>query len=369
MKKETVRKPLKICHFIHTLQIGGAEMLLLKICDELNRRYPGQYEFVILTTDRSGPLQQKFEEAGLRVVSVNLEKRRFLSCVAKVMMLLLKLRPAIVHTHLLPPDKYGQTAAFFARIRHRVSTIHNMEPHLTGAERFAVELVRLFATNMIAVSTGVKDNVVSRYRYRASKIEVIHTAPSAPAAVDRAKELTWPVRIVNIANVKESKGHQFVVPAAIAMRDIDARFSWEIIGSTDSPLADVMRTSIAGNNLAESVILRGKVANASQLLPQYSIMISLSVYEGLPLSVIEGMSAGLPLILSDIPPHRELLEGIDGALFVRPDAPAEVAEAYRKLTADPGNYSRLSGQMIERAKEFSIPKMVERYHRFYQAMR
>ncbi|MBN1308004.1 MAG: glycosyltransferase [Chitinispirillaceae bacterium] len=358
---------MKICQIIHSLQTGGAELLLLRICSELRRNYPHSYEFTVIATNESGPLHSDFEKAGIKVVSLNLVGKHLIACIWSIFKVLIREKPDIVHTHLLPPDKYGQTAAFLALIGKRVSTIHNMEPSLTPAEKKAIAVVRLFSTRMIAVSQSVKNNVISRYGFDGAKIDVIYTAPSSPPAAALPKALKQPVRIVNLANIKESKGQHFLVKAAIEMKKITARFSIDIVGDAQSAYADKLNKMIIDNGLTDTVFLKGKIDHASSILSNYTIMISLSLWEGFPLALIEGMGAGLPMILSDIPPHRELMGEIDDYTFARPDDPGGITSIFRRLISDGGYYSRLSQKMIERSRDFSITKMIEKYDSFYRS--
>lgn len=360
---------LKICHIIHTLNIGGAELLLYDICRRLKSQYPDFYEFIIIATNEAGLLKEEFEKIGVKVISLNLSGKGFLQSVWRIFKSLTKEKPNIVHTHLLPPDKYGQVAAFLAFIKYRISTIHNMEPNITRSEKISILLVKILAFKEIAVSQSVKNNLIFRHGYSSEKIEVIYTAPSNGVIAITPKHITIPIKIINLANLKEAKGQSFLIPAALEMQKVTEKFSINIFGDSQNNYGHEVAKQIICNKLEGKINLKGKHPNPSLILPDYNIMISLSLWEGFPLALIEGMSAGIPLILSDIPPHRELLGDVNDFAFVRNNSPIEIALIFKRLISDSNYYSYLSKKMIERSHDFTIQKMITKYNAFYRSIR
>ena len=363
-----LRKKTKICQIIHSLQVGGAELLLYDVCSELKRQFSDFYEFIIIATNEAGPVKEKFEEIGIKVISLNLMGKRFLSCIWELYKSLIKEKPDIVHTHLLPTDKYGQIAALLAGIKKRISTVHNMEPNITRSEKIAISVVKRLAFKEIAVSESVKNNLVQRYGYSSNKIEVIYPTPSNITIATKPKQIETPIKIINLANLKEAKGQLFLIPAVIEMQKVTEKFSIDIFGESKNEYGREVAKQIYDNKLEKKIILKGKSIDPTSILPHYNIMISLSLWEGFGMSVVEGMCAGIPLILSDIPPHREILRGIEDFSFVRNDSPIEIAKIFKRLISDRRYYSYISEKMIERSHDFSIQKMIAKYDAFYRCV-
>jgi glycosyltransferase involved in cell wall biosynthesis len=86
------------------------------------------------------------------------------------------------------------------------------------------------------------------------------------------------------------------------------------------------------------------------------------------MSIVEGMCAGIPLILSDIPPHREILRNVEDFSFVRNSSPIEIAKIFKRLISDKSYYSYVSEKMIERSHDFSLQKMIAKYNAFYRSV-
>ncbi len=108
--------------------------------------------------------------------------------------------------------------------------------------------------------------------------------------------------------------------------------------------------------------LRGAVAGLATLLPTPNHLISS------PIKVFEYMAMGLPVIMSDFPQWRQLLDGIDCVLFVDPSQPQQIADAMRDLLADPQRRAHM-GQVARRAVldrfvwEKQLDNLVDAYRR------
>jgi glycosyltransferase involved in cell wall biosynthesis len=92
-----------------------------------------------------------------------------------------------------------------------------------------------------------------------------------------------------------------------------------------------------------------------------------SWWEGMPNSVLEAMSAGLPCILSDIPEHRNLCGPGAAAAFFDPASPAALADAIRSIGGDVGRRVAMSDAGINRSAEMSVDRMTGRYAETYQS--
>ena len=97
------------------------------------------------------------------------------------------------------------------------------------------------------------------------------------------------------------------------------------------------------------------------------VFVSASWGEGLPVAVLEAMAAGLPVILSDIPPHREVAEGVDFIPLLRPDDVAGFAWEMKKFREIPVSERIMLGKKCRRIIEerFSLRVMHDGYEKVY----
>jgi glycosyltransferase involved in cell wall biosynthesis len=126
--------------------------------------------------------------------------------------------------------------------------------------------------------------------------------------------------------------------------------------------------SLLKNNYSnrKNISFVGKVQNFFQYLSASDFFISASLSEGMPNAVLEAMATGLPVILSDIPPHREIVEGtvFENYLF-EPKNVEELKEKIEKIIKeDYAQLSRTSRKIME--DNFDARKMAEKYMDVYE---
>ncbi len=97
------------------------------------------------------------------------------------------------------------------------------------------------------------------------------------------------------------------------------------------------------------------------------LFISMSRGEGLPISVLEAMACRCPVLLSDIPPHREIAEGVDFIPLIQPDDVAGFAREIKKFREMPLSERTAIGQKCRELVEerFSLPPMLAGYEEVY----
>ena len=121
-----------------------------------------------------------------------------------------------------------------------------------------------------------------------------------------------------------------------------------------------LRRLVAEMGLGTRVIFTGFLENPVRIYPALDLYVATSLKEGLPLSLVEAMGAGLAVVATDVPGHRDVVAHGETGLLVPPEDPVALAEAISSLLADPERRRRMGEAGRHRAlKEFSIQAMVE----------
>lgn len=119
--------------------------------------------------------------------------------------------------------------------------------------------------------------------------------------------------------------------------------------------------------LNKDVYFTGHLPAASvwALMKQASAFVSLSLFEGCPNSVMEAMACGCPLVLSDIPAHREILSE-SGAIFVDPSSAKQTADAIAETLRNVKASKNRALLAHQKTQEWSITKMTRKYEMIYR---
>ena len=133
----------------------------------------------------------------------------------------------------------------------------------------------------------------------------------------------------------------------------------------DGSLRDSVRRLIDDEGLTDRVRLAGYVSNLWSVMKRTDVLVSPSVFEGSPNVVLEGMACGCPLVVSDIPAHRELLDDRT-ALFVSPVEPRQLADAMTAVLDDPGAAADRARGAQARVQRHSLQAVARQYADVYR---
>jgi glycosyltransferase involved in cell wall biosynthesis len=359
-----------IFFYTDSRDLGGAEFALLMLIENLDPRW----EATLLLDDDPGslPLAERAEALGARVrrvapMPLGLAGARRGLDLART---LRAERPAIFHAHLSWPlaAKWALAASVLARLP-TVATIQLVpEFRLERSSRLQLRALAAGVDRYIAVSGDVAAELVERFGWPASKVEVGYNAVEidrfgAPAPPGLREQIGGDAErplVLMPARLDEQKGHPFLLRAAAELPGVDFVLAGE--GSERAKLEALA----AELGIAERVHFLGYRDDIPQLLAACDVFALPSLYEGSSLAVMEAMAAGRPVVSSAIGGTDELIDdGVDG-LLVAPGDAAGLAGALRRLLGDVElreTFARRARQRVER--DFTPTAMTQRVEAIY----
>jgi glycosyltransferase involved in cell wall biosynthesis len=219
--------------------------------------------------------------------------------------------PDVVHLHSSKAGALGRIAALplRARVVYQPHGIAYLRSDIPPSTRRAYEWIErglaMFGGTVVACSDGERaalDPVVPRSR------SVVVTNGVDVASVPQANVRTPRVRVGTCGRISPQKGPEFFADVARALGG-RADFSW--IGDGDADGKEAL--------LAAGVQVTGWCtrAEAQRHIAKLQIYAQTSAWEGMPLSVIEAMAAGLPIVATDIVGNRDLLANTNAGVLVK----------------------------------------------------
>jgi glycosyltransferase involved in cell wall biosynthesis len=342
----------KVLVLITLAEIGGAQSYLMQLLPALTSGFD-----VTVAAWGPGPLRAAAERAGARFVPLE-HVRRPISLVHDVLGLLelvrlcRRLRPDLVHANSSKAGILGRLAAFVARVPSRVFTVHGWAfaayPGTTGkAYLWADRAMRPLTTTTICVAENERRLGLEARTCTAARTIVIHNAVDVGATSVADPGNAEPL-LVSVGRLKYPK--DFPTLLAAAERLGDRRFTLEIVG--DGPeRPDLER------RLPARVTLAGGRDDVPALLARADVFVLSSRSEGLPVSVIEAMAAGLPVVASAVGGVPELVVDGETGLLVTPGDADALASALARLVDDPELRRSFGAAARRRAlEEFDLPR-------------
>ncbi len=170
-----------------------------------------------------------------------------------------------------------------------------------------------------------------------------------------------------IGRLAKQKRVEDLIWAVEILRQIRPQLQLVVIG--DGPERERLERFARDIHCDRHVTFLGHREDAARFLPAFDVFGLASSFEGMSNSVMEAMSAGLPIVASDIPPNRELVvQSETGFLFKLADT-VGIMQFVRRLIDEPGLAEQLGQAGQERIqREFNIPRMIEGYASIYREL-
>ena len=314
-------------------EVGGAQTYIALLLPALVEEFD-----VTVAAYGPGPLQETTPAAGARFVPLVHVRRavnpwRDLLGLVELYRLCRRERPAIVHANSSKAGVLGRIAAALARVPVRVFTVHGwaFAAHRGLAGRlylWAERLVRPLTTVIVCVSETERAVGLAAHTCTAKRTAVVRNAVDVAAAPQAAHDDREP-QLISVGRFKYPKDFATLVDA-LARLEPPARAL--LVG--DGPERMAIEAEVRRLGLAGRVTLAGERGDVPELLAASDVFVLSSRSEGLPMSVLEAMAAGLPVVASSVGGVPELVvEGETGFLVPVGDA-AALAAALERLIAD-----------------------------------
>jgi glycosyltransferase involved in cell wall biosynthesis len=283
----------------------------------------------------------------------------------------------IIHTHLLASDVMGRLAGFITRCPV-VSTIHNgridldKDPrHQQFMERWSA---RLWCRRLIVVSTLLRDEVAAWFGLPRSKVLAIPNGidtarfrppPGFDPSTIKRELLGGDYRMVaNVARLVPQKGQHYLIEAAARLASTHPDVRFVLVGH--GPLGDELMEQARTEGIADKVVITGPRSDVPQILAASDVFVLSSLWEGMPLSLLEAMAAGCPAIATDVGGVREVLRhDVTGLLVPRADSDALAAAIAQSLDHPERARQRASSAQALTLREYDKSTMIRKWEAVY----
>ena len=341
-----------VLHVINNLNVSGATTLLLDVASYVR---PVAGELTVCTLEPDNPMADAVAARGARVISPS-DRLNPVTALFFVRHVLAEVEPEIVHTHLLPATQIGLVAAKLAH-RRAVTTVHFTFERLTinPAAAWLNRQSYRFYDAIYAISDAVKQSIIENCPVAEDSVKVLLSGVDFARASGTARERREDVRrrirrhygfadgdvvIGTIGRMEPIKGHGVLVSAFAELRGACPAARLLLVG--DGTCRPSLERQAGELNLDGAITFAGMQNDPGALLAAMDVFVLPSSHEGLGLSIIEAMGAGLPVIGSTAGGIPEVVtDGETGLLFERDDPPA-LAGCLRRIVASPELARRLA---------------------------
>jgi glycosyltransferase involved in cell wall biosynthesis len=340
----------RVLVLITLAEVGGAQSYVCSLLPALADHFD-----VRVAAYGDGPVRLAAEELGLRFIPLHHVRRpirpwRDAAGLIELIRLLRRERPHVLHASSSKAGVLGRVAAAFTGVPVRIFTVHGWAFGASAGftarlYRWADRLMSPLTTATICVSERELNAGVAAGTCDAGRAVVIRNAVQVHGA-PRSRLEHEPPRVIAVGRLRPPKDFGTLL-TALAHLPPDS-FAASIVG--DGPLRGALAAQIAKLGLEGRVRLEGERREVAELLADSDVFVLSSRSEGLPVSVVEAMAAGLPVVSSAVGGVAELVVHGQTGLLVPPGDADALAAALGVVVGDAALRRRLGAAGRARAE-------------------
>lgn len=354
-------RQLRVGHMIGSLEIGGAERQVVNLINEL----PATQAAIVILSKTAGPLAAHLQP-GIQKVHCAARWRTLPIDVWRLSRRLRVLNLDVLQTHMFWANFVGMVAGRIAGIPVLVTTEHGRNERKPFWARWVERvLISKIADMRICVSNDIRHLRNTTDGIPAEKLCVI--ANGTPIGTRKRLADSSPIVIGTLGRLIEAKDFSTLINAAGLLREEGVNFRLIIVG--DGPLHAQLAAQIETQRLNDVVELPGFSTDTKACLERFDLYVISSVREGQPLSLLEAMAVGLPVVatrVGGIP--GTVTDGVEAVLVPPGDAKA-LAMALAELAGDLAFRQSLGAAAHERLlNEFSVTSSLQSHLDVYASI-
>jgi glycosyltransferase involved in cell wall biosynthesis len=277
----------------------------------------------------------------------------------------------VIHSHLGLSDTFaGLVRRFTPAPFEHVLTVHStkevrrsLSKFLCGCStvvycsRASEKGIKLRHHRSVIIPNGIP---LERYRYSPSRRIALRAALGLSASA---------FVVISVGSMLNGKNYDCAIGGIAADRNIltEADIHYLICG--DGLERERLSIRVSELGLADRIHFLGVRTDVPDLLSAADLFLSTSLYEGMPLAVLEALAASLPCLLSPLEEHREIAEGMQFVELLGTNAPEAVARGLRTATRNRPERNDLLAMRGPALESFEIARCASAYLALYKELR
>ena len=354
---------MKIIQIMPEFGLAGAETMCENLSYELVRQ--GEDVIVISLYEYHSAITERLELNGIKMIYLNKKPGLDLSMITKLINIFKQERPDVIHTHRYVMQ-YAIPAAIFAGVNRRVHTVHNIakKENTRIARKVNYLFFKLAHVIPVALSEEIQSTIAEEYHLKKERIPIILNGINLSKSITKKSyDFGSVINILHIGRFSTQKNHVGLIEAIETVNKSFPCTRLQLIG--EGELKNEIINMVQERKLANVVDFIGVQDNVFPFLGQADIFVLPSNYEGIPMTLIEAMATGLPIVATKVGGVPDMLEDKKEALIVENNKDSLV-NAIEQLLKDKELRFEFGSNAIKKSELFSSAVMARKYIDVYQ---
>jgi glycosyltransferase involved in cell wall biosynthesis len=359
---------MKILHIISALGSGGAEVFVKDLCLALKQQgHEVAIAYVDSAADQGSDIgfETRFKadltEGGIPTYEIGRAQRRNpLKGGLRMRAILKQAKPDVLHIHL------GLGILFKSFAFYAVPTVYTHHSIMFRFGKLMTWWFDRFVQTYVAICD--KCHVMLEQKTTRPIVDIRNGISTLRVARPDPARGTGSFKVISVGSIREAKDYPTTIAIAARVKQllpaVHRPITFLIYGDGDG--IEELRELAHRNGVDDILTFLGLVTDVPERLAAADILLMSSIYEGMPISLIEATHAGLPMIATDVGGCAEIVRhGENGFIFTPKDVEAG-ARNILKLFESPGLCQQFSTRSREIAQDFSMDKVCAKHVAMYQ---
>src|SRR6185369_9251614 len=360
----------KILHLITGLEVGGAEMMLLKTLPRMQEAFDNR----ICCIRGHGEIGKRLEAASVPVYYLDLKNIFDLGIIFRFGKIIKEFEPDILVTYLIHADLFGRVFGRIFGIKKIICSVRVKLIQWKYLPLLALDGLTSFLVNHYHFNSHTVADMYLKYFFLSNKkITVIPNGieiAKYKISIDKMKkrrELSIPEDVFLIGCVgrlEKQKGQKYLIGAFSEIIKTHPQVFLILIG--DGSYRIFLEKLAQTLELGNCVKFFGRRSDVPEILQTIDLFVLPSLYEGMSNAVMEAMAAGKPIITTHIPENKELIQNNQTGILVSPKNTLALKLAMENIIEN-SELKKLLGDEAQKSvsKNFIIEAIINRFQRFY----
>lgn len=353
---------MKIVQVMPEFGLAGAEVMAENLAYGLKAE--GHEVLVVSFYCMHTAITNRLEKNGIKIKYLGKKKGFDVSIILKMRKIIKQFKPDVLHTHryVLP---YVCLASIGMNVQ-RVHTVHNIAEKEVPPRQLRIQkvLFRNLGVIPVAITPITQTSIEKYYGLNRNKVPIVYNGIDLTHCIAKKNtQIGSQTKILHVGRFAPQKNHEMMVEAfADVVRDYP-HCELDLVG--DGDLVNSVRQKVTELGIKEKVHFLKLLDNVYEKMSESDIFILPSKYEGMPISLIEAMATGLPIVATAVGGVPDMIENGKSGILVGVSK-EEIAKGLVMLIEDTTLRENVSQGAKERAVQFSLENMTKAYIDVYQ---
>lgn len=352
----------KIIHVMPEFGLAGAEVMAETLMLELKNK---DYNVMAISLyDYQSPITERLKKNEIKVYYMGKKKGFDLKVFRKIYQVLKEEKPDVIHTHRYVMQ-YVMPIAILLKIQSKVHTVHNIATkEISKPQRLLSRIFyKYFKIKPVAISPRVKASIIEEYSIDEKNVPMIYNGINLNKILKKQDySIKERVNILHVGRFASQKNHKALLKGVAIAAESYPNIKLQLIGKGE--LESQIISLIDKYRLNNHVELLGTRDNVYNEMRNTDIFILPSLWEGMPITLIEAMAVGLPIIASDVGGIPDMLTNEKNALLINP-TPENISKAIIYMIENPQQRLLFGLEAINAVRRFSAEEMCVEYEKLY----